>query len=200
MRYARGHKEEVRRAILEKASVRFREDGIGATGIKTLMGDAGLTHGGFYAHFSSRDAIVSDASEEGVRASLAFLRRLVAKAGAGGPLEAVITGYLSKEHLADMGGGCAGAALAPEIARQPEQTRRRFMAGMMLIAEFLADFLPEGGEEQERLRRAFALYALMQGALQLARVALDQNTGDMILEGAKANALLLVRTPWPEMD
>lgn len=199
MRYAKGHKEEVRRAILEKASVRFREDGIGATGIKTLMGDAGLTHGGFYAHFSSRDAIVCDASEEGLRSTLAFLRRLIAKTGASDPLEAVLNGYLSRQHLADMGRGCAGAALTPEIARQPEQTRRRFIAGLVLIAEFLADLLPEGGREGERLQRAFAIYSLMQGSLQLARVALDQNTAHMILEGAKANALLLARTPWSEV-
>jgi len=196
VRYSKGHKEEVRKAILEKASRRLRSDGIGAIGIKTLMGDAGLTHGGFYAHFPSREALISEAGEEALRRTYEFLKRHTTKAPPESRLEAFVAGYLSQQHLEDMSGGCAGAALAPEIAREGEEARRRFTGGLRLIVDYLADLLPEGGSDEQRIGRAYSIFAMMMGAVQIARVAIDTSTSDGILKAARKSSLALANSGW----
>jgi TetR/AcrR family transcriptional regulator, transcriptional repressor for nem operon len=196
MRYAKGHKEETRRAILEKAAYRFRQDGINAVGIKTLMSDAGLTHGGFYAHFRSRDALVAEAAEEALRRTYERLKSVTANAEPERRLDAFVAGYLSPQHFEDMSGGCAGAALAPEIAREDEETRRRFTRGIERIVEYLADLLPAGGTDADRHERAHSIFALMMGSVQLARIAVDRRSARSILAGAKASALAMAETPW----
>ncbi|WP_063511805.1 MULTISPECIES: TetR/AcrR family transcriptional regulator [unclassified Erythrobacter] len=198
MRYAKGHKEETRQAILEKASERFRRDGINAVGIKSLMSDAGLTHGGFYAHFNSRESLVAEAAEEALKRTLELLRGISSNAEADRKLEAFVNGYLSPQHYEDMAFGCAGAALAPEIAREGEDTRRRFTAGIERIVEYLAEILPPDGSPELRRERAHAIFSLMMGAVQLARITVDQKLAGRIIEGARTGALSIAHAEWGE--
>lgn len=196
MRYEKGRREETRRRILDTAAARFRRDGIAGVGIKSLMGDLGLTHGGFYAHFPSRDGLVAETVGEALADTLATLKGAVAAATPGAELDAFIDAYLSGLHRARMDRGCAGAALAPEVARQSPEARARFTAGLGEIVDLLASQLPPGGTQERRRDRAYAMFAAMMGALQIARAVDDPSLSDSLLESGRAAARLIAREPW----
>src|SRR5476649_2238364 len=115
MRYAKGHKEATRKQIARIASGRFRRDGIEAVGVAGLMAGAGLTHGGFYSHFSSKEELVCAANSDALHASRAEL----AKAGARDGLAGIVRAYMKPAHRDRPERGCAFAALTSEIARRP---------------------------------------------------------------------------------
>src|SRR6185503_13485723 len=119
MRYEKGRKEASRQKIMEVAAERFRADGIAATGLATIMSDAGLTNGAFYPHFQSKAELV----RESVAAAMELQARQLADALASGGPEVAMEAYLSAEHRDNPGQGCASAALLPELARQPPETR-----------------------------------------------------------------------------
>lgn len=189
MRYEKGHKEATRRKIVEVASKRFRQDGVEAVGVAGLMADAGLTHGGFYAHFDSKEDLVRQAVGLALDRSAAILDTAVA----GGELEAIIRRYLSPQHRDHPGEGCVTAALASEIARRPESTRQALAAGFDRLAAALEAKLPFT-DADERRKRAGAILSVMIGALQLARVETDEARSRQWLEGGVAAALLLAGT------
>src|SRR5581483_2146419 len=115
MRYEKGRKDASRQRIIDVAAERFRSDGIAASGLAGIMGEAGLTNGAFYPHFRSKAALVRESVAAALEDQSAQIRDLLA---AGGPSLA-IDAYLSAEHRDNPGKGCASAALLPEIARQP---------------------------------------------------------------------------------
>jgi TetR/AcrR family transcriptional repressor of nem operon len=185
MRFEKGHKAETRRRIIETAAARFRKDGVAATGIAGLMADAGLTHGGFYAHFPSKEALVGEA----VAAALAS-----AKAGAvleESGLEAYIASYLQKAHRDTPEQGCPAAALAPEIARHDESVRADFTQGLEAIFARIAAKLPDIVPEPARWDMAVGIFGVMMGTLQLARAVSEKQLSDRILESGIAAALRL---------
>ena len=189
MRYEKGRKGATRRHILEVASARFREDGVAAVGVASLMADAGLTHGGFYSHFDSKEALVGEATTD----ALARKRVELAKAAeAGGGLEGIVRAYLRPIHRDTPGKGCAFASLSAEIARHPHATRaaftREFEAHIALIAEQLPT-----GEQSVRRGTAIEIFSVMMGALQLARAVTDKQLSDQILESGTNAALTLAR-------
>lgn len=196
MRYEKGRREETRDRILKAAATRFRQDGIEAVGIKSLMGGLGLTHGGFYAHFPSRDGLVADAVEEALEDTLHTLRKAVDEAPKNIKLDAFVDSYLSVLHLERMDRGCAVAALAPEVARQPPAARIRFEAGLQALVELLASQFPAGGPSAGRIERGYAVFGAMMGALQMARAVDDRALSDALLEQGRATARLLARRPW----
>ena len=188
MRYAKEHKEDTHDRIVEQASRRFRRDGLAAVGVRALMTEAGLTHGGFYGHFRSRDALVTSAIENALQETYASLSAAVANAPAGRGLDAFIEEYLSAAHRDHPDRGCAGVALAPEIAREDETTRAAFLAGIERIVSLLADQLPGGGPHSARCARAHPIFSLMLGAMQLARTERDTRSSALILEQARQSA------------
>lgn len=195
MRYTPEHKDAARAGILQKAAERFCRDGIEAVGVRTLMADAGLTHGAFYAHFSSRDEVVAEAILTSLQATHDHLARAVEAAAPGEGLRALTGFYLADRHRQDMARGCAAAALAPEVARGDARIRSRFEAGLDAIIQLLAGQLPEGGTEQARLARARSIFAGMMGAIQLSRTVPDEEAAGLLADGREA-ALSLARKPW----
>ncbi|MGE4328362.1 MAG: TetR/AcrR family transcriptional regulator [Pseudodonghicola sp.] len=193
-RYSKSHKEETKRNILIHAARRFRQDGLAAVGLRSLMTDAGLTHGGFYAHFPARDALVIEALDT----ALDEISGLLSRAATEGGLTGLIRAYLDP-HLRDHPGlGCAAASLAPEIAREAPTTQSRFAAAVSATARLISDHLPPGGGECDRLARGRAIFAMMMGSMQLSRTEPDPATSNAILQTARDGALALAHLPWPE--
>lgn len=195
-RYKDGHKQEARDAILKNAAERFRREGIAAVGVRALMADAGLTHGGFYAHFASRADLVAAAAETAAESTIGHFEEVLAAAPSDCKLETLIATYLRPRHRAHMDLGCAAAALAPEIARESVETRARFAAQTGRLVQLIADLLPEGGAPEDRTARATTVFAAMMGVLQLVRIESDDAVADRLMREGRHAALSLATQPW----
>src|SRR5438270_11020410 len=123
MRYGKDQKQATRQRIIEAAGRRFKQDGIDGAGVARLMSDAGLTNGAFYAHFTSKEDLVSNVLADQLRAQREGLR---AQASDRAGLEAFIRSYLSPQHRDDCADGCPSAALLDEIGRRPAPTKQVF--------------------------------------------------------------------------
>jgi AcrR family transcriptional regulator len=186
MRYGKGHKDASRRRIMEVASERFRSDGIAASGLAGIMGDAGLTNGAFYPHFKSKAELV----RESVAAAMEDQAKLL---GSGG-VEAAIDAYLSAEHRDNPATGCTLAALLPELAREPAETREVWAERFRGAVQQLASGLPP--QTPDPVAAAIGIYATLIGALQLARVARGTSLSDRIMAaGADAARALASLKP-----
>ncbi|MCW4116805.1 TetR/AcrR family transcriptional regulator [Aurantimonas sp. MSK8Z-1] len=181
-------KAETHRRIVEVASRRFREKGIDGIGVADVMKEAGLTVGGFYKHFASRDELVREALGEAYGGWSA----LVAEGErAGQPVSfADIAGdYLSERHRQGKGGGCPFAALAPDIARCDEKTRGEATAELERAIEVLTDVRGGKGDDASRRRAAIVAYATLVGAMTLARIPEGGALGEEILSAARETLL-----------
>jgi TetR/AcrR family transcriptional repressor of nem operon len=187
MRYDKGHKETTRRHILDAASTRFRRDGIEAVGVAELMGDAGLTHGGFYSHFASKEDLVRATIEHVADGARARFRELMDDGG----LEGWIRRYLRPAHRDHPERGCLGATLVSELARHSPTTRAAVGHWTEKVFDDVAAHLPARIPGQDRRAIAVGIFSTMIGALQLARVAPDMKTADETLESGIACALKL---------
>lgn len=194
MRYGKEHKEETHRKVVEAASRRFRKDGIEATGVVDLMADVGLTHGGFYAHFSSKETLVKEAIAAASLKSRTRLQQEIDKARAEGrdPLEAIVRTYLTTLHRDRPDRGCSVAALGSEIARRPRKTREAFTEGLEKTLEIVAAALP-ASVATRRQERAYAVFSTMIGALQLSRAVSDSAMSQAVIDAGIAAALQIGR-------
>jgi len=192
MRYAKGHKTTTRKGIIEVASKRFRKEGVEGVGIAALMSDAGLTHGGFYAHFDSKEELFQEAMAHALDQTQEKLTRL-AEADGGG-LEAMIRDYLEPWHRRCPERGCAAASLGADIARYSRPTRVVFEKKLEGLIALIARHLPRGDRHMRR-RVAIAIFGTMMGTLQLARAVADRRLSDQILESGVEAALNLARGP-----
>lgn len=195
MRYGKEHKEETHRKVVEAAARRFRKDGIGSTGVVDLMADVGLTHGGFYAHFSSKETLVREALSAASIKSRTNLRRKIDTARAEGrdPLEAIVRAYLTTLHRDRPDRGCSVAALGSEIARHPRKTREAFTEGLSKTLGIIAEALPE--HVPDRQMRAYAVFSTMIGALQLSRAISDSALSQSVIDAGVAAALQIGKGP-----
>jgi len=191
MRYGSGHKEETRKKILDIASRRFRKEGVEAVGVASLMADAGLTHGGFYAHFKSKDDLVAAALNCALAESSDHIKAIAE--GGEKPLETYIRAYLSPRHRDATGEGCSFAALAAELARHAGPGRDAALDGLAPYLSWIGSLLPASDPASAR-RQATALFSLLMGTLQLSRLATDRAHSDSILETGVKTALDLVST------
>jgi len=185
MRYSRQHKEETHHRLLKRAAEEFRRNGVQGTGIAPLMGQLGLTHGGFYAHFGSKNELIAQAT--GPMFEDALSRRMLAAAEAapkGKAVQTIVTHYLSSQHR-DSREGCALAGLAGEMARQPEPVRNAYISAMNHRLKRIAALLP-GDDEKARLDRARLLVAGMAGTMMIAKAMTDRDLSDHFLEQARA--------------
>jgi TetR/AcrR family transcriptional repressor of nem operon len=194
MRYGKEHKEETHKKVVEAASRRFRKDGIEATGVVDLMADVGLTHGGFYAHFSSKETLVKEAISAASQKSRDRLEREIDKARAEGrdPLESVVRQYLTSLHRDRPERGCCVAALGSEIARHPRKTREAFTEGLDKTLAIIATALPES-VTTNRKEKACAIFSTMIGALQLSRAVSDSAMSQSVIDAGIAAALQIGR-------
>ena len=174
MRKSREEAAETRKRIVQAAASEFREKGIVATGLTDLMKAAGLTHGGFYKHFESKDQLVAEATAAGLEA---ILELMAGRATAG---EAV-SAYLSPAHRDAPGSGCPLAANGDELSRADLKTRETATDGFKRLVEILAG---EGATIEVR-RQALVTAVTMIGALTMSRVVSDPKLSDDILREAK---------------
>jgi TetR/AcrR family transcriptional regulator, transcriptional repressor for nem operon len=191
MRYEKGHKDQTRKRVVDVAAARFRAQGIEGTGVAGLMADAGLTHGGFYAHFKSKDDLVREAlSAAHARSQEIWTAEAneARKRGESG-LEAIVRRYLRTAHRDRLETGCSIAALAPEVARNDSKIRKIMaQAADQTIATIAAELPGENARDT-----ACAIFALMIGTLQLARVTTDRARSEEILRSGQEAALRLAR-------
>jgi AcrR family transcriptional regulator len=173
MRYAADQKEQTRARMVETAARVLRRDGIAAAGVATLMAEAGLTNGAFYAHFASKEALVAEAIVAALAESNARFVRAIDEAAPGRELDAVIALYLDQRHVDHPELGCAVAALGPELARRPAETRAAVDAAIGKLVTTIAGALPPGrpAAQRDRLDVARAVFASLAGTIQLARAS-----------------------------
>ena len=172
---------------MEVAAERFRSDGIAASGLAGIMSEAGLTNGAFYPHFDSKAALV----RESLAAALEDQSNRMQQIMAAGGLDAAIAAYLSADHRDNPGKGCAAAALLPEIARQPSETRHLYAKRFQTMVSQMASALPPETEDPEGV--ALGIYSTLVGALQLARATQGTALSDRILAAGAEAARALVQ-------
>ena len=188
MRYEKGRKDASRDRIVEVAAQRFRGDGIAASGLATIMGDAGLTNGAFYPHFRSKAELVRESLVAAMETQSQQLQEALAS---GGPAMG-IAAYLSAEHRDNPGTGCASAALLPELARQPPETREAYTERLLVLARQLSAAFPQAKDPEGD---ALGVFATLIGALQLARAVAGTELSDRILAAGADAARRLIQTP-----
>lgn len=189
VRYGKEHKSETRRRIIETAGRRFKQDGIDGSGVSTLMKDAGLTNGAFYAHFASKDDLVTTAIADQLTAQA---ENVVAAAEPGrAGLEQIVRGYLSPWHRENLGDGCPNAALLDEIGRSTETTRQAYTDGVLILIDGIAARMAPEDPSAARVK-ALSLLGLMAGTLQLSRALTDTQLANELLDQGIENVLALL--------
>jgi TetR/AcrR family transcriptional repressor of nem operon len=178
MRKSREEAAQTRQRIVTAAAGEFRKYGIVATGLADLMTAAGLTHGGFYKHFESKDQLVAEACAEAV----GVLIGKVKAAAAGGPGAAAT--YLSTAHRDNPATGCPLAAIGSELARSDEQTRAVATDGFRKLVEIMAGQFGKLPPDRAR-RRALVAVSTMIGALTMSRIVTDPKLSAEILKEAE---------------
>jgi TetR/AcrR family transcriptional repressor of nem operon len=188
MRYSKEHKQETHARIVRKASVRLREKGAHGIGVADLMKEAGLTHGGFYAHFDSREALVIEAFNYAMDRATAHWRKTAEQIPPDKRLSTIIESYLTAQHRDDPGHGCAVPTLGAEIARESLKTRRAFAAKLEEMIVMIADQIPDMPRKAAR-KQAAATLATMMGTLVLSRIAGNGEFSDEILSAGREAVL-----------
>jgi TetR/AcrR family transcriptional regulator, transcriptional repressor for nem operon len=184
MKVSRIQAAENRERILDVATVLFRERGIDGIGVADLMKAAGLTHGGFYGHFKSKEDLVAQACARAVKRMRHNWTGIIDQA-TGDPLEALAAVYLTPRHRDNVGKGCTMAALGSEIARQGPSVRRAFTDELKPFLDYLSRIV-QGSSSRLRRKRALAAYASLVGALIVSRAIDDPKLSDEILSAAAA--------------
>ncbi|MDB5995910.1 MAG: TetR/AcrR family transcriptional regulator [Pseudomonas sp.] len=190
MRKSRQETSETRQRIVEAASIEFRKQGIGGTGLSGLMSAAGLTHGGFYRHFASKDQVVAEACGAAVDGLVSELEEVADDGG----FEAIVAHYLSVHHRDALDQSCPYAALGSELVRSNEQVKEVATQGLERVIELLAAQSASGKSESERAR-ALVTMCTMMGALTLSRMASRAALSAEILETAVSH---LTKSERPE--
>lgn len=188
MRYDKDHKGETRQRIVKAAAERFRREGIAPVGVASLMADAGLTHGGFYAHFSSKEDLVGEACAAALADSVARMREHVLAQPPGERTPALIRAYLNEQHRDEPEQGCAIAALGPELARHTEATRHRFTGQVQPLLALAAEALQDDGADPAQ---ASAIVSILVGAMVMARSMDEPAQSAALLKAGRKAALTL---------
>ncbi|UGY13696.1 TetR/AcrR family transcriptional regulator [Bradyrhizobium septentrionale] len=188
MRYSKEHKQETHARIVKKAATRLRERGAHGIGVADLMKDAGLTHGGFYAHFDSREALVIEAFSYAMDRAIERWRKVAADIPLEKRLSTIIDGYLSAAHRDDPGQGCAIPALGAEIARESPKTRKAFALKLDQMIDMIADQIPDVPRKAAR-KQAMATLATMMGTIVMSRISGSGEMSDEILAAGREAAM-----------
>jgi len=189
MRYAADHKHTTRTRIVQAASEVFREKGVAATGVDEVMRRAGLTHGGFYAHFRGKSELVADACASGFDAGRTNLARIADLPSRRERVRALVLSYLSPRHRDHPAGGCLVAALGFEAARASGPARQSYSTALQQHRARLASALRLAADERQNVRLTTALLGQLVGALILARSLADPLESAEVLAQARQTAL-----------
>ena len=178
MRKSREEAAQTRKRIVTAAGEEFRKHGIVATGLNELMSAAGLTHGGFYKHFESKDQLVAEACAEAVTTILEIAAAAASKKGG------TAAAYLSTGHRDNPAAGCPLSAIGSELARSDEKTRAAATAGFLKLVEIMAEQLDRLPAATAK-RRALVAVSTMIGALTMSRIVTDPELSAKILKEAE---------------
>ena len=181
-------KEATHERIVAVAARAIRRSGYGGTGVADIMKEAGLTHGAFYAHFESREAMLVEAADRAGAEANTVAQSVIAATPSAESLQALIQAYLSKEHVANIEAGCPTSALASEMPRQTQELRRTSTARIKEMIDLVARQMPDWGEPSAHAR-ALVTVSTMVGTLILAR-AVDESALSDALCSATLKSLI----------
>jgi TetR/AcrR family transcriptional repressor of nem operon len=186
MRKSKQEAAATRQRIVMAAAAAFRKNGIAGTGLDDLMAAAGLTHGGFYRHFDSKDQIVAEACTAAVESLVAQLAAAASGKSQQRGLKTIVGKYLSAAHRDDPAYGCPLAALGSEMARGDERTRAAATQAFLMLVGVIASQFGKTRSDVAR-RRALVAAATMIGALTMSRIVTDSElSADILREAGKA--------------
>jgi TetR/AcrR family transcriptional regulator, transcriptional repressor for nem operon len=192
MRRSRQEAAETRWHIVESAASEFRNNGIDGTGLAGLMAAAGLTHGGFYKHFDSKEQVVEEALTLAVESMIELLSESAKRASSASPgnrgLQTIISKYLSVDHRDDAAHGCPFAGLGCEIARSSDSVREAMTIGFLKMADLIADHL-DGAPTAAARKEALWMFSTMVGAVTMARMVTDPEVSESILRETRKHLI-----------
>jgi TetR/AcrR family transcriptional regulator, transcriptional repressor for nem operon len=184
MRYSAEHKSEVRQRIVQDAALRVRAEGLTGAAVTAVMRDAGLTHGGFYKHFASKDELLAESVQEAFKSFIDKLVQVAEKSRSGEAWKSIVTCFLSLDHCDDPGHGCPVTALAPELARADRTMRAQVVTDIVSYKDRMTPFMP-GRQTSDKERAFLAIFSTMIGALQIARTLPDRAVKEKVLASVK---------------
>jgi TetR/AcrR family transcriptional regulator, transcriptional repressor for nem operon len=180
MRKSKVETARTRARIIKAAGAEFSANGISEAALARVMAAAGLTHGGFYRHFASKDQLVLEACGQTVLSLVASLELLVKGKPHGLALGLLVDHYVSRAHRDQPGTGCPLAALGSELARRDRRTRQQTVEGFLQLSRLIAGHL-ETVPFRKRAELSMAIVSAMVGAVTLARIAPDSRISDSVL-------------------
>jgi len=184
MRYRPGHKLETHQKIVKDASRRIRAEGLNGAAVSAVMKDAGLTHGGFYKHFDSKDDLLLESLREGFREIEDTLANAAEQSPPGEAWKAIVRTYLSLELCEHAERGCPLAALSPELARADKKMKPRIVAELVNYKNRMTPFMPGKGIADKE-RAFFAIFSTMIGAIAIARLLPDRAMREKVLANTR---------------
>jgi TetR/AcrR family transcriptional repressor of nem operon len=184
MRYHPEHKADTHKRIVEDASRRFRSDGLSGAALTSIMRDSGLTHGGFYKHFDSKDELLVESLRQAFHEIGARLTDAARDSKPGEAWKAIVKFYLSPQHCDHPEYGCPVAALSTELARADKKTRAKVLRELKAYQDEIVPWMPGRGRA-EKERAFLSIYSTMVGAISMARLLPDPKARIQVLETAR---------------
>ncbi|HEY7388408.1 MAG TPA: TetR/AcrR family transcriptional regulator [Bryobacteraceae bacterium] len=184
MRYRPEHKLETRQKIVKDASRRVRAEGLNGAAVSAVMKDAGLTHGGFYKHFGSKDDLLLESLREGFREIEDALAHAAEQSPSGEAWKAIVRLYLSLDLCEDPGRGCPLAALASELARADPNMKPQIAAELVNYKDRMLPFMP-GRRSADKQRAFFVIFSTMIGAIAIARLLPERAMRQKVLTSTR---------------
>jgi len=184
MRYRPEHKLATHQKIVKDASQRVRAEGLNVAAVSVVMRDAGLTHGGFYKHFTSKDELLIESLKEGFREIIDTLVRGAEQSPPGEAWKAIVKTYLRPEMCESPEHGCPLATLGPELARVDKRMKPQIVAELVNYKSQMVPFMP-GRRTADRERAFFAIFSTMIGAVEIARLLPDPAMREKVLGSAR---------------
>jgi TetR/AcrR family transcriptional repressor of nem operon len=184
MRYRPEHKAEVHQKIVKDASRRVRTEGLNGAAVATVMRDTGLTHGGFYKHFGSKDELLLESLREAFREIADRWAQAAEESQPGAAWKAIVKAYLSSEYCDHAERGCPLTALAPELARVDKRMRGQILAELVNYKDRMVPFMP-GQRTADKERAFFSIFSTMIGAVEIARMLPEPAMREKVLTSAR---------------
>ncbi|BAN26209.1 TetR/AcrR family transcriptional regulator [Caballeronia insecticola] len=184
MRKSRVEAAQTRQRIVEVAAREFRANGIQATGVADIMSEAGLSHGGFYRHFDSKDQLVAEATAAGITGMIEILETAAGKNMDREGFKAIVDAYVSASHRDGPERGCPLAGMGSELARADETTRAAAARGFQALVDVIAKRSGRAHHDAARSEAVFALSAMI-GAVTMARIIDDPDASRAVLHDVK---------------